>query len=126
MGSRIHDRLHAERVTREAARACGIVIPINAVWDGLLGGFQLAPKTVYADNTFAPLNDPADAYKIESILRINVQYKKLGPNIVMTMSHEDSHGSLMATMEPGADHLRVRMETATVLAALVDTMHKVN
>lgn len=120
MSSRIHDAAHAERVTREAAKAIGLTVPFNARWENT-GMLHLSGAT-----RFAPLIDAADAYLIETKLRINVEYKKLGPNTIMQMKHDSSHGSIMATLEEGANHLRIRMEHAVILAAMVYTMNKVN
>lgn len=119
--SSIISREHAERITRQAAQAIGLHIPHNARWDIMLGGFQLAPATPYTANTFAPLNDPADAYKIESALKINVFHRALSnQSYVMSFrSSEHSDGAaLMRTVNKGDDALRMRMETATMFAAL--------
>lgn len=117
----ITDRSHAERITREAAQAIGLHVPDDAKWDMLLGGLRLMPRTAYCENTFAPLNDPADAYKIESALKINVFHKAmLNESYVMSFRcSQDANGpALMKTVNKGDDALRLRMEAVTFFASL--------
>lgn len=121
MSSKINSRAHAERVTRQAAAAIGLHVPDTARWDELLGGLQLAPATLYAKNTFAPLNDPADAYKIEVALKINVFHSRRddGSYVLSLRSSEDAAaGAIMQTVNPGDDATRLRMEAVVLFGAL--------
>lgn len=115
------DRSHAERITRDAAKAIGLEVPDTAYWDLSIGGLQLAPSRSLNPISFAPLNDPADAYRIESALKINVFYKAM-PNESYVMSFRCSESAtgpaLMKTVNKGDDALRLRMETVTFFASL--------
>lgn len=122
----INDRTHAERITREAAKAIGLHVPDTAYWDVRIGGLVFSKLSVlngtqYDDNCFAPLNDPADAYKIEVALKINVFHRALSnESYVMSLrDSEDASGpALMKTVNKGDDALRLRMEVVTMFAAL--------
>jgi hypothetical protein len=118
--SRIGDRSHAERLTREAAQAIGINVPDGARWDTLLGGLQLAPTTPYAKNTFAPLNDFADAYHVETALQLSVQYMANGGGTILQMSHKDKTGSMFEVLRDNDPdyNARKRMELAVIMASL--------
>lgn len=118
--SRIGDRSHAERLTREAAQAIGINVPDGARWDTLLGGLQLAPTTPYAKNTFAPLNDFADAYHVETALQLSVQYMANGGGTILQMSHKDKTGAMFEVLRDNDPdyNARKRMELAVIMASL--------
>lgn len=119
--SAVINRSHAERVTRQAAQAIGLHVPDEAKWDMLLGGLRLMPRTAYCENTFAPLNDPADAYKIEAALKINVFHRALtNESYVMSFRcSQDANGpALMKTVNKGDDAVRLRMEAVTFFASL--------
>jgi hypothetical protein len=118
--SRIGDRSHAERLTREAAEAIGVIVPEGARWDALLGGLQLAPTTPYSKNTFAPLNDFADAYHIETTLQLSVQYMANGGGTILQMSHKDKTGSMFEVLRDNDPYYnaRKRMELAVIMASL--------
>lgn len=118
---RINGQAHAERLTRDAAQAIGRHVPDDAKWDRLLGGLQLLPRSAYCDNTFAPLNNPGDAYEVESKLKINVTYRALSNDasvLIMRASDDPNHASIMTTINVGDDALRLRMEAAVLFASL--------
>ncbi len=115
------NRAHAEALTRDAAKAIGLHVPHNARWDLMLGGLQLYPATPYTDNTFAPLNVPGDAYRIEAALKINVTHRALSNQtyvLILRDSESNEGASIMKTVNKDDDYLRLRMEAVVMFASL--------
>jgi hypothetical protein len=115
--SRIGNHQHAERLTREAAKAVGRQLD-HWVWCAKTGGL-INGDPQYPDK-FAPLRDPGDAYEIESALQIDVKYQPNGPaSTVMQMSQRDTQGAMFEVLGHDREYnLRKRMELAVIMASL--------
>lgn len=110
---------HFEDITRDAARAIGLMVADTARWDVMLCGLQLAPATATSRNVFAPLQNPGDAYMLEDKLCISVTYKLCKNNVmVLHVAALDCGGAIMHTVQPHQDRLAARMYAVTQYAAL--------
>lgn len=123
----INGQAHAEALTRDAAKAINLHVPDTARWDTLLGGLRLYPATPYEKGTFAPLNDPADAYRVEVALKINIAHHAVNNNfyVMCLRSSEaaDGAGIIKAVRPDEADDaMRLRMEAVTMFASLTTMM----
>jgi len=108
---------HAEALTRAAANAIhkdvtGWEWKLGSLWHESFGHMDTRQR-------FAPLDVPADAYLVEHLLMVEVKYS-VGASTTMINMHEHAHGcSACATIYANDDALKIRMETAVRLAALV-------
>jgi hypothetical protein len=113
----------SEDLTRDAARAIGLMVADTARWDVMMCGFQLRPATPTNRNAFAPLGDPGDAYMLEDKLCISVTYKLCKNNVmVLHVSSLDCGGAVMHAVQPHEDRLTARMYAVTQYAALYALM----
>ena len=118
-----HPRERAEWLTRQAARAIGIDVS-TASWSPAHGGLLIVGSGVREAGErklFAPLNDMADAFEIESRLRMNAHYRFINANqhaIYMCLAHDKAKCDLWAIINDGDDVFRVRMNAVVQLAAL--------
>jgi hypothetical protein len=119
-----HTREHAEWLTRQAARAIGLDVS-NAAWSVAHGGLLIVGDGVSSAanrfRSFAPLNDMADAFQVESKLRMNAHYRFLNEKqhaIYMSLAHDKAKCDLWAIINDGDDVFRVRMNAVVQLAAL--------
>lgn len=117
-----HRREHAEWLTRMAARAIGIDVT-HWRWSHGHGGIICMAGVVEVGERklFAPLTNMADAFEVESRLRMTAQYRWLNSArhaIYMTMAHDKSKCDLWAMINDGDCVFRVRMNAVTQLAAL--------
>lgn len=116
-----------EHITRLAAKALGIAIEPHWEWTAALGVTGFTDKRsgiVQQWVRFAPMSDPATAYRMEIQLRMRVTYKRAHDGLMIIMVGCDDHGgAVMRTIAKHEDPVGARMRAATQFAALCATMN---
>lgn len=115
-----------EQMTRAAAHAIGRDVTAYEWWDAVKGlriGTVASGHWDAADcPVFAPLTDPCDAFVVEAVLQISVEYKCNGTSIgVWASCLKHPNMGYMTTVPTDVDaSIAARMLVVTQFAALVD------
>lgn len=113
-----------ESITRDAARAIGKSLT-NYRWDKRIRGMLCGddPSILGSQfEVFAPLSEPSDAYIVEDILQMHVQYKRNLNETSIQVQCTRHNGSIFHTVSNGETTLFARMYAITQFAALCATM----
>lgn len=116
-------------MTRAAARALGLDTNTYQWVESMMGLVRMdhavAPPDVVA--TFAPLSRPADAFVLESDLRMNVTYQSNGRSLGIFVQSATRSGNMgyMTALPADADKteaMKLRMLAVTQFAALTEAV----
>lgn len=118
--------LHLEHITRAALRALG-GSDFQYAWDGSIGGIVEVKDGAPTGVSFAPLRDPADAFQLEAVLRLDVLYERGDKHIQLIVrcpnrSGEMKYVSLLPASASKEIALVERMRSVTQFAALLDSL----
>jgi hypothetical protein len=118
--------LHLEHITRAALRALGGSDEQYA-WDGSIGGIVEVKNGAPTGISFAPLRDPADAFQLEALLRLDVVYERGEKHVQLAVlcplkSGQMKYVSLLPESASKEIALVERMRAVTQFAALLDNL----
>lgn len=117
---------HVEHISRAAARALGHAAE-SWTWSekelALHGTAGIHDQPL----TFSPLREPADAFTLEAILRLDVTYETSGKHTQIAVRRPASSGNmtymaLLSTSATASISLRERMRAVTEFAAILDQL----
>lgn len=107
----------SERITRLAAKAIDLYVG-DHYWDSEKRGMYSKQARLLSIDQFAPLVDPADAYRLESRLQMNVEYVLLVAGEQIIFVGLPTGETSAVTVKESESPLSCRMELVVRVAAI--------
>jgi hypothetical protein len=116
---------HYEHITRAAHRALGAAADYK--WDESSWSLYIGDRDM-PDVSFAPLRQPADAFELEAVLRLDVTYERSDKHmqVAVRCPHKAGNMTYMTILPHDAqkeDALAERMRAVTQFAAIMDDLN---